>query len=123
MTKKQLPLNTETLEVEGAHVLWPKDIPEGAYTLVYSHSTLQLNKAKPLLEADKLYEAWAFDGKTSWHLWKREDAWVCTTYRTSDVERENAVQRKQILMKSFAESTGKNVLVVQHHLSYDDEIG
>lgn len=117
----ELQLTTFLVEREGTHLVWPSDISEYAYTLVYSHSKLHLHQGKPELHANTLYEAWAFDGKTSWHIWKRNDEWVCTTYHASDVNRSYVVQRKQILMQRFQQSTGKNVLVVHHHLNFDDD--
>jgi len=117
----ELHLSTFKVEKKGIHLLWPDDIPENAYTLVYSHSALELQQTKSELQANTLYEAWAFDGQTSWHIWKRNDEWVCTTYQASEVEESYVVQRKQILMKQFQQSTGRNVLVVQHHLHYDND--
>ena len=62
---KNLSLETETLERDGDKLLWPEDISGNTYTLVYQHSDLNLGKGPSELLASKLYEAWAFDGKTS----------------------------------------------------------
>ena len=116
-------LALQTIEVErvGDELKWPEDLSSDAYTLIYSHSKLELNQSQTSLKASKLYEAWAFDGVKSWHIWNRDGTWVCTTYDSRKIDKALVVEREQLLMKQFSKSTGKDTLVIHHRLAFDQD--
>lgn len=116
-----LPLKVVKVEQEDNYLFWPKNVTKDVYTLVYTHSALQLNKGFQKLPADELYEAWAFNGKKSWRLWKRDTEWVCTIYDTTVDERDDAIITEQLLMNQFTKTTGKNKLIVYDRIAYDTD--
>lgn len=129
----ELPLDTYKLEVDGSFLVWPADIPEDAYTLIYTHSNLSLNQRKQKLLHDVLYEAWAFDGVKSWHIWNRHGDWVCTVYdtekdkedkdETSDKKnnRVHFIRREQLLLDHIARTVKKKKLIVHERIAYDED--
>lgn len=117
----ELPLKTFELRLRGNIIEWPKEVPENAYSLTYFHSQLQLNMEKPTLYKNLLYEAWAFDRSKSWHIWKRDNEWVCTVYDTTKDSKEDGVYRTHLLAKHFVKNTGKRALVVYERIAYDDD--
>lgn len=116
-----LHLQTEVIEQVDGEISWPKDLPKDAYTLSYLHSELKLTKAQPTLIANVLYEAWAFDGNKSWHIWNQDGTWVCTTYDARDVDDDLVVEREQLLMNQFKNTTKKDTLVLHHRLDFDTD--
>jgi|SRR5690625_2907189 len=117
----KLPIDVVTVEQDNDLLFWPKDITEDVYTLVYTHSELRLNKGYTKLPEKLLYEAWAFNGKKSWHLWKRDTEWVCTIYDTTKDEQNDVIVTEQLLMKQFANTMKKIKLVVYERIAYDSD--
>jgi len=76
---------------------WPSDVPKDAWFLAYTHSRLFLEKGPKPLNSATLYEAWAFDGKASWHIWQRDDEWVCTKYDSRMHDPEQVINQRQML--------------------------
>lgn len=118
---RKLPIETTIATLDENIIQWPENMPKDAYTLVYSHSSLQLNKHDVPLKANQLYEAWAFDGKKSWHLWKQGNEWVFTTYDT-EMDKENEfIIREQMLANQFKHSMKKSKLLVYERIAYDED--
>lgn len=107
--------------MDGDVIQWPDDIHDNAYTFVYEHSNLKIKKAKPTLQGSVLYEAWAFDGNKSWHIWKQDGTWVCSIYDTKQDTIEDGMRRKQLLSRPFAKMIGKECLVIYERLAYDED--
>lgn len=117
--KNELPLKTDVLQLRENMIDWPEDVPHNAYSLIYFHSQLQLNKQKSPLNKNLLYEAWAFDSRKSWHIWKRDHEWVCSVYDTRKDRKEDGVFRSQLLANHFAKTTSKTSLLVYERIAYD----
>lgn len=121
MTTNQLPIKVTPLDCEHSILYWPKEVPEEAYTLTYTHSHLELSKNKAPLKKNLLYEAWAFDGKKSWHIWLRDDGWVCTTYDTTKVKEEDSIEIEQLLAQHIAKDVNKSTLIIHQTIAYDSD--
>lgn len=119
--KINLPLETFSLKVAEGVIEWPANIPETVYTMIYSHSQLQIAKRKPILKENTLYEAWAFDGQKSWHIWKRLNEWVCTYFDTSHDDPTLGIVRGQLLANHFRKSLDKTKLVIYERISFDED--
>lgn len=116
-----LPLETYNLNIDGLKVIWPEDISDDAYTLIYTHSKLLLNKGTTELDYTVLYEAWAFDGKKSWHIWNRNGSWVCTVYDSEKCKPTTYIKREQLLLNHIAKTVKKEKLVIHELISYDQD--
>lgn len=115
-----IPLETYKLDMNGKQIVWPADLTEDAYTLVYTHSNLSLNKTKKELDGATLYEAWAFDGKKSWHIWNRNGEWVCTVYDKEQDDPKLFIERGQLLLNHVAKTVGKEKLVIHERIAFDE---
>lgn len=116
-----LYLKTSTIEVQKDGFILPKTLPEDVYVLAYLHSELIFKRGKLPIKASELYEAWAFDGKKSWHIWKREGSWVCTSYDSEKLDKAFIVEREQLLMPQFIDRLKKDTLVIHHCLAFDED--
>src|SRR5699024_9691127 len=117
-----LPITAEQLSSENNVMNWPEDVPDDAYTLIYTHSKLFLQQGLRPLEPMTLYEAWAFDGNKSWHIWQRDHSWICTTYDTEKDDAEHVIKRKQLILPHFTKQFGKNAtLIVYERIQYDED--
>lgn len=114
-----LPLETYELVIDGEQIVWPEDITDDTYTLVYTHSNLFFNKRKPELHHEKLYEAWAFNGKKSWHIWNRDGKWVCTVYDAENDDESMYIRREQLLLNHIARTVQAEKLVIHERIAYD----
>lgn len=116
-----LPLETYELSIDGERIVWPTDISNEAYSLIYTYSKLSLNKATPDLYHAQLYEAWAFDGKKSWHIWNRDGKWVCTVYDTEKDDESMFIQREQLLLNHIAKTVQKEKLIIHERIAFDED--
>lgn len=116
-----LPLKTYDVQFVDEQIIWPKEITKDSYTLIYTHSHLLLNQSLPQLNRHTLYEAWAFNGKKSWHIWKRDNAWVCTVYDAENDDDVMIIQREQLLLPHFAKTINKQKLIIQERLAFDTD--
>lgn len=107
--------------MDGDVIQWPEDIHVDAYTLVYEHSDLKVEQSLPILRQPILYEAWAFDGNVSWHIWEEDGKWVCSIYDSKQDTIEDGIRRKQLLSHPFAQKLGKRCLVIYERLAYDSD--
>jgi len=117
-------MRTEPVEVRGGLLAWPSDVPEDAWLLAYTHSELLLGKGPKPLHPTKLYDAWAFDGKASWHLWRRDDEWVCTRVDAQAADRRLAGEQRQLLSdaavkKLKAQGIDVRYLVIHERYAFD----
>lgn len=115
-----LPMETYKLDISGPHIEWPADVSEEAYTLIYFHSNLALNRGRQQLRHATLYEAWAFDGKKSWHIWNRNGEWVCTVYNSEKDDSYMVIRREQLLLNHFAKTVNKEKLIVHERIAFDE---
>lgn len=115
-----LPLETFELEIDGSQIIWPTEISNDAYTLIYNHSNLSLNKKKLELYHATLYEAWAFDGKKSWHIWNKNGSWVCTVYDTEKDDPNLFIRREQLLLNHIAKTVKKKKLIIHERIAFDE---
>lgn len=119
--KSTLPLETFKIEIIDGHIIWPNEITKDSYILAYTHSHLLLNKALPKLNCQTLYEAWAFNGKKSWHIWKRDNEWICTVYNAENDDQSMVIQREQLLLPHIERTVNKRKLIVLERLDYDTD--
>lgn len=120
MRESQLLLETVHLQLDNGQIYWPKEVSSNAYVLVYNHSDLIFEQSPKHLDATKLYEAWAFDGVNSWHIWRNDTDWVCTSYDTSKVPEENSMTVKQYLANKFQKKINKKCLVIHQTIAFDE---
>jgi hypothetical protein len=117
----QLPIKTRILDIESDQIKWPNEVNEEAYTIVYSHSSLYVGKDKIPLDTTTLYEAWAFDGVRSWHIWKKDTEWVCSTYDTSVLPEDHQMEVIHFLAKHVSLKLNKTKLVIHQTIDYDQD--
>lgn len=113
-------LKTERLQIDNQVVYWPQEVGEEAYTLIYYHDSLDLSQSKEPLDVSLLYEAWAFDGQHSWHVWQHDDDWVITTYDTFQIDKEHTLLTKQYLARFLQKKLNKEKLVIHQTIDYDE---
>jgi len=119
-------VKTMSVETSNDMLTWPSDVPNDAWFLSYTHSELLIKKGPEPLYPVKLYEAWAFDGRSSWHLWQRDDQWVCTRYDSEDVDKRRVLEERQVLsdavVKKLAdEHTNVRYLLIHELVEFDED--
>jgi len=105
---------------------WPSDVPEDAWFLAYTHSRLILEKGPKPLKPGTLYEAWAFDGEASWHIWQRNDEWACTKYDAGQHDQRQVLVQRQILSDGMIRKLqnrhiGIRYLVIHELVEFDED--
>jgi hypothetical protein len=110
---------TKPVDREGGRLLWPTDVGNGAYSMVYLHSSLEIKRGIRKLDPELLYEAWAFDGRHSWHLWKWDDEWVCTHCDSKQISEEHSWTIVQRLAPRFRQSLGFSSIAIFQVQEYD----
>lgn len=100
---------TTVVQVNDGKLDWPSRVPDDAYMIAYLHSELKVGRKEDRLDSAVLYEAWAFDGRVSWHLWQRDGEWVCTECDTSHIAPQHSMRTKQYLSREV-----KRLLKEQH---------
>lgn len=121
MEMAHLPFETTILVNEDDKLYWPKEVTADAYTLVYYHSELQIEKLLRPLNLQTLYEAWAFDGKHSWHIWQRDEEWVCTAYHPSVLKEEEKMEVEHYLSKHIIQKIKKTKLIIHQTIAWDED--
>ena len=119
-------MKTLPVDMSGGMLNWPSDVPDDAWFLAYTHSELLVKKGPEPLHPAKLYEAWAFDGKSSWHLWQRDDQWVCTRYDSDSVDKKRVLEERQILSDTVVrkladEQINARYLMIHELIDFDDD--
>ncbi|AGA59174.1 hypothetical protein Theco_3118 [Thermobacillus composti KWC4] len=119
-------MKTLLVEVSGGMLEWPSDVPNDAWFLAYTHSELLLKKGPEPLHPARLYEAWAFDGTASWHLWQREDQWICTKYDADTADKRLVMEGRQVLsdtaIKKLASvQVNARYLVIHELIEFDED--
>ena len=114
------------VEARNGILAWPSEVPNDAWLLAYTHSDLLLKKGPEPLEFAKLYEAWAFDGTSSWHMWQWDDDWFCTRYDSDSVDKRLVVEERQLLSDPTVKklkSAGFNAqyLLIHELIEFDND--
>lgn len=116
---------TTTVSVDGGKLQWPKEVPDHAYMIAYLHSELKIGRVEEL-DSFTLYEAWAFDGRTSWHLWQRDGEWVCTALDTAELDPSLVMRSRQYLSDHIRHSLkeknlDKQYLEIHETIAFDGD--
>ena len=119
-------MKTVPVELRDGLLAWSSDVPEDAWLLAYTHSELLLGKGPKPLDPARLYEAWAFDGKASWHLWRRDDDWVCTKVDAEAADGRLIAEQRQILSDAAVrklrdQGIEARYLVIRERFAFDGD--
>lgn len=116
---------TTTVSVDGGKLKWTEEVPDHAYMIAYLHSELKIGRVEEL-DSFALYEAWAFDGRTSWHLWQREGEWVCTALDTAELDPSLTMRLRQYLSDHIRHSLkeknlDRQYLEIHESIAFDED--
>ena len=119
-------VKTFSVEASGGMLNWPSDVSNEAWFLAYTHSELLIKKGPEPLHPVRLYEAWAFDGRSSWHLWQRDDQWVCTRYDSDSMDKRRVLEERQLLSdavvkKLASEQIDARYLLIHELVEFDED--
>jgi len=118
-------MKTTAVIVEDGRLHWPSGVPDGAFMIAYLHSELKVGPVEPL-DAGVLYEAWSFDGRTSWHLWQRDGAWVCTALNAESIDPSCVMRSRQYLSEPIQrrlkqQNLAKDCLEILEIIDFDPD--
>ena len=117
-----ISFDTVIVSNQNGQLSWPNEVPTHAYVLIYEHSKLQFQQSVRSINANTLYDAWAFDGTCSWHIWQNDhDEWVCTKYDTRQVHPDQILVEEQLLNIHFKEALNRTKLLIHRVLEYDQD--
>lgn len=119
-------MNTIPVQVNDGVLEWPVGVSDHAYMIAYLHSELKVGRLEGGLPAAVVYEAWAFDGRVSWHLWQRDGEWMCTECDTAQIDPHLSLRTRQVLSREIRnrlklQQLDKQYLEIHETIAFDSD--